>query len=130
MYTELTHGSNLVNYKQIFLYQQGELNLTFTVWNNTNPPERITSLSYTSLSASHGNLSSTVVTKSAASEKLLYFAWQVKCADHFFGEDCSTHCVPTDGVSGHYNCSSNGTKNCLLGWKDPQSNCTTSKCIM
>ena len=31
--------------------------------------------------------------RNAAVDKFLYFAWQVKCADHFYGEDCSTHCV-------------------------------------
>jgi hypothetical protein len=108
-----------------------ELNLTFTVWNNsTNPPGKIVSFHYSKSSAFSGNLSSVITTADTYFNKLFHFAWQVTCADNFYGDDCSTHCIPMDGMGGHYNCSSNGIKTCLLGWKDPYSNCTTSKYCM
>jgi hypothetical protein len=109
-----------------------ELNLTFTVWNNsTNPPGKIVSFHYSKSSAFSGNLSSVITTADTYFNKLFHFAWQVTCADNFYGDDCSTHCVPMDGVGGHYNCSLNGTKICLPKWKDPHLNCTNTddKCL-
>lgn len=38
----------------------------------------------------------------------------------YYGVDCATYCVARDDSTGHYNCDTNGGKNCLEGWSGPE----------
>ena len=52
------------------------------------------------------------------------FGYGFRCADNYFGSDCSIYCVDTDSdVDGHFLCDENGNKVCRHGYKDPSSSC-------
>ena len=51
-------------------------------------------------------------------------SFQVECATDFYGLDCATFCQYTDNENGHYSCNGDGTKMCLTGYQNPQSDCT------
>ncbi len=51
----------------------------------------------------------------------------VRCADTYYGLDCSRVCVDTDSDLGHYTCDSEGSIVCSEGYRDTSTNCT--ECI-
>ena len=53
-------------------------------------------------------------------------SFRVRCGTNYYGSDCATYCVNTDDSTGHYTCSSSGTKICLSGWTG--SDCNTREC--
>ena len=47
------------------------------------------------------------------------------CSEGFYGVECLVFCMARDDESGHYYCdSSNGTRICLEGYLEPETNCT------
>lgn len=63
-------------------------------------------------------------------EGSIKLTFSVACGDSYYGSDCATKCVPTDGSDGHYNCNDDGTKSCLSGWSGASTNCLTRKMII
>ena len=54
-------------------------------------------------------------------------SYQLACTnDNYYGNNCSVYCKPqNDESAGHYSCNeTTGEKICLLGYVDPDSNCT------
>ena len=52
-------------------------------------------------------------------------ATRLYCASNYFGADCETYCeLMNDDDKGHYACDSSGEKICLLGYMNPETNCT------
>lgn len=50
---------------------------------------------------------------------------QVTCAPNFFGADCNTPCEHRNDSLGHFTCDPvNGTRICLEGHQNVESNCT------
>ena len=47
------------------------------------------------------------------------------CLDHFYGSNCSVYCRQEDSSRGHYTCLSDGSKQCLHGYTNTSSDCTT-----
>ena len=47
------------------------------------------------------------------------------CVDNFYGSSCAIFCEERDDSTGHYTCESDGTKLCLSGYTDPDTDCTT-----
>lgn len=54
------------------------------------------------------------------------FSYRVKCQQNYYGDSCTTLCIPRDDHLGHYSCDSDGSKVCNLGWSG--SYCDTGKC--
>ena len=54
-------------------------------------------------------------------------SFRVQCNANFYGSNCATECVPTDGSSGHYTCADDGEKICRSGWSDPSQNCLVGR---
>ena len=53
-------------------------------------------------------------------------SFDVACTPNFYGSDCSVYCLAADSDdSGHYTCFSNGSKQCLPGYVNESTNCTT-----
>ena len=51
--------------------------------------------------------------------------YSLRCAQNFFGSNCSIQCVDTDDdVAGHFVCDENGNKVCRHGYQDLDSDCT------
>lgn len=46
------------------------------------------------------------------------YAYRMRCADNFYGEDCSVNCVPVRNDTGIFVCNSNGNSTRVM--------CTTS----
>ena len=51
-------------------------------------------------------------------------SFQVECDTDFYGSNCATFCQDTDDESGHYSCNGDGSKMCLPGYQNPQTDCT------
>ncbi len=52
--------------------------------------------------------------------------YSTRCAVNHYGLQCNVWCVPmNDDNSGHYTCNSQGNIECLSGYKDIETNCTT-----
>ena len=51
-------------------------------------------------------------------------SFQVECDTDFYGSNCATFCQDTDDESGHYLCNGDGSKVCLPGYQNPQTDCT------
>jgi hypothetical protein len=47
------------------------------------------------------------------------------CLPHYYGDNCSINCKPEDSDGGHYTCLSNGTRECLPGYHNTSTDCTT-----
>ena len=48
------------------------------------------------------------------------------CGADSYGPNCSIHCSPANtSERGHYTCLSDGRKQCLPGYQDQTTNCTT-----
>ncbi|CAI8055502.1 Protein jagged-1b [Geodia barretti] len=47
------------------------------------------------------------------------------CLPLYYGDNCSIYCKPEDSDGGHYTCLSNGTKQCLPGYQNTSTDCTT-----
>ena len=48
------------------------------------------------------------------------------CTLNSYGSDCSVYCLATDrNDSGHYTCHDDGSKQCLPGYVNTSTNCTT-----
>ena len=47
------------------------------------------------------------------------------CLGHFYGPNCSVYCFPENSSRGHYTCLSDGSKQCLHGYTNTSSDCTT-----
>ncbi len=50
---------------------------------------------------------------------------RVVCREGYFGSDCSCR----DNSTGHFTCDANGTKVCLPGYQNPETNCTEEALI-
>ena len=51
--------------------------------------------------------------------------FRVMCQQNYYGADCATFCLAqNDDVFGHYTCNSDGSIQCLEGFKNPSNNCT------
>ena len=48
-----------------------------------------------------------------------------RCAMNFYGSSCATYCQERDDETGHYTCASDGNRECLNGYTNPMTNCTT-----
>ncbi|XP_032232843.2 protein draper [Nematostella vectensis] len=47
--------------------------------------------------------------------------YSVQCTRDYYGPNCTTHCIPRDGTSGHYTCDlKTGGRVCRPGWHGPQ----------
>ena len=46
---------------------------------------------------------------------------RVVCREGYFGPDCG--CSPHNDSTGHFTCATDGTKVCLRGYQDPETNC-------
>ncbi len=46
---------------------------------------------------------------------------RVVCREGYFGPNCG--CSPRNDYTGHFTCDTNGTKVCLPGYQNPQTNC-------
>ena len=55
---------------------------------------------------------------------VLRLSYQISCFPNFYGENCSTYCLPKDDESGHYTCNQQGSIECLSGYQNPLTNCT------
>ena len=53
------------------------------------------------------------------------FGLSLTCLGRFYGPNCSVYCFPENSSRGHYNCLSDGSKQCLHGYTNTSSNCTT-----
>ncbi len=51
----------------------------------------------------------------------------VRCAENYYGLDCSRLCVDTDSDLGHYTCDSQGFIVCSEGYRNTFTNCTECK---
>ena len=50
----------------------------------------------------------------------------LRCLAYFYGPDCSMYCYPANSSEmGHYTCLSDGSKQCLPGYQNETTNCTT-----
>ena len=47
------------------------------------------------------------------------------CLGHFYGSNCRVYCRQEDSSRGHYTCLSDGSKQCLHGYTNTSSDCTT-----
>lgn len=54
------------------------------------------------------------------------FSYRVKCQQNYYGDSCTTLCIPRDDHLGHYSCDSDGSKVCNPGWSG--SYCDTAVC--
>ena len=54
----------------------------------------------------------------------------IVCRDtHYYGTLCDVFCEGRNDSLGHYQCGQNGSKICLEGYQDPDTNCTTRKWV-
>ena len=53
------------------------------------------------------------------------FGLSLTCLGHFYGPNCSVYCRPENSSRGHYTCLSDGSKQCLHGYTNTSSDCTT-----
>ena len=52
------------------------------------------------------------------------------CSQNYYGDNCSTYCIPQNDTDGHYDCNElTGEKVCLSGYLNPDSNCTECEYI-
>ena len=51
------------------------------------------------------------------------------CAEGYYGTLCNVFCEGRNDSLGHYQCGQNGSKICLEGYQDPDTNCTTRKWV-
>lgn len=51
--------------------------------------------------------------------------FNVICAAHYYGKDCSILCTPMYSTYGHYDCDRDGKKVCMQGYKFAATNCVT-----
>lgn len=58
----------------------------------------------------------------------LTYRVRVRCQTHYYGDTCTAFCRARDDNFGHYECSSDGHKSCLPGWRG--DNCETRECSM
>ena len=50
----------------------------------------------------------------------------LRCWTDFYGPDCSMYCYPANSSEmGHYTCLSDGSKQCLPGYQNETTNCTS-----
>ena len=51
-------------------------------------------------------------------------SFRVVCWDNYYGDSCNTFCeAQDDDVNGHYTCNSDGSFQCLNGFKNSTNNC-------
>ena len=53
----------------------------------------------------------------------------IVCRNSYYGTQCNVFCEGRNDSLGHYQCSRNGSKICLEGYQDPDTNCTTRKWV-
>ena len=110
--------------------------LTLAIYDNYSDPDAsIATLMFDKMANLSVDWSETENVSDDSVSKILRFRWKVRCANHYYGANCQTHCVPSDDSFGHYNCSSNGTKMCLPGYTATHLNCSTGtdincKCLL
>ena len=76
--------------------------------------------------SNHPINSSTIHAVGTYNRALLILAYRLNCFLTYYGNDCSTHCIPQEG---HYICDmSTGKKQCLPGYQNPALNCTERSC--
>uniref|UniRef100_A0A8C4ND03 Delta-like protein n=1 Tax=Eptatretus burgeri TaxID=7764 RepID=A0A8C4ND03_EPTBU len=51
-----------------------------------------------------------------ASRTELKYSYRVLCAEHYYGNGCTTICRPRHNLLGHYTCDNTGRRLCLPGW--------------
>ena len=53
-------------------------------------------------------------------------SFSLTCPANFYGSDCSTYCRPANSSDrGHYTCLSDGSRQCLPGYQNEITNCTS-----
>ena len=53
----------------------------------------------------------------------------IVCRNSYYGTQCNVFCEGRNDSLGHYQCSRHGSKICLEGYQDPDTNCTTRKWV-
>eukprot|EP00118_Oscarella_pearsei_P004431 m.18952 g.18952 ORF g.18952 m.18952 type:complete len:391 (+) comp27759_c0_seq4:132-1304(+) len=69
---------------------------------------------------SYGTLESDV-----PSTRWLALRLRVVCPEYYYGNVCNIYCKPQDSPEGHYSCEPDGSKKCLDGYTDPETDCVT-----
>lgn len=73
------------------------------------------SIEVTSFDINHRNQS--IITKGILNIAELELSYNLRCSNGFYGVKCSRFCVPQDNnIHGHFTCSQEGEKICLLGY--------------
>eukprot|EP00118_Oscarella_pearsei_P025249 m.307831 g.307831 ORF g.307831 m.307831 type:complete len:343 (+) comp42884_c0_seq1:102-1130(+) len=63
---------------------------------------------------------------SSYANQWIVLEWQVVCNEHYY-KNCDVYCEPMDDdTNGHYTCDSEGQKQCVSGYQDPETNCLKS----
>uniref|UniRef100_A0A158Q7E6 Delta-like protein n=1 Tax=Elaeophora elaphi TaxID=1147741 RepID=A0A158Q7E6_9BILA len=53
-------------------------------------------------------------------------AYRITCASYYYGPRCLTFCQPMSSTVGHFQCTSNGSLACAVGWEGPS--CDIARC--
>ncbi|CAM9970513.1 unnamed protein product [Lampetra planeri] len=109
----------------------GTFSLIIEAWHaeasdmSTEHPERLISRLATQRHLSVGEDWSQDTHVSRHSE--LRYSYRVVCAEHYYGEGCSTYCRARDDTFGHFSCDEAGQKLCMPGWRGPY--CSEAVCL-